>query len=461
MSRLVLVCALLLVASPPAVSAAPEAPPGPEVLWEGRAWQVEVVDGVAVALDADLLHVTGVDVTTGKRRWRRQVQKKANGYHTLQVIGGRLFFWAGPTLMELSPKTGKVLRSGEVVHNRATCQLDVRGTLGAATCEVGLWLFALDPIKLGPYFPASEIHIYEDLSQPHSTHFLRSARTLLGRAGDLAVVAVEDKEAGHQSFFRASAMLAGVDPRSGEVRWKTSELVKDGLTWAGVRDGTVAWVVSESTRAAGAVDARTGALLWKVAAEGEETPFNGDLTGDGDAVVVLVDDVVRCRDLRTGKERWHAAAEGASRVVALGGREEPLVYGGEKPGKIALATVDGKLVLVDLPPYGSAARDGDTLVLPGAGRVRRYDVHGRLLADVEGPAGGTFHVTPAAIGGFTAGQAVVFGREGAPIAGLPEDAYLSGGAGDVIIVMTRAKERDQPGTARLVRVRPAPQGTRR
>jgi len=473
MSRFALAAAVtLLCTATPALGAEPDRVETAtfETLWEGAAWEAEIVDGVVVLLEGDLRHLSGFDVKTGKRRWRRTVLKETSGYHTLEVVDGRLFFWAGGTLLELSPKSGKVLKKGQLVHNRQSCALTLAGSLGAASCEVGLWLFGLDPISLGAYFPASEVHMYHDLSEPHTTHYLHSARTLLGAAGDLAVVAIQDDESKRHGFFTAPAILAGADPKSGELRWKTSELVRSGLTWGGVLDGRVAWVISESTRAAGAVDATSGKLIWKVEAQVDDdnaTPFNGDVFGDGATAVVLSDDVVSWRDLRTGAERFKAAGQGVTRVVALGGQRDPLVYGGDKPRKLGLATADGRLVVVDLPPYATAARDGDTFMLVFAGHVQRYDTAGKLVSDVSGPQVGSFTVARGPVGGIdvpTGGEPsseVVYTASGSRVAGVPDNTYLAAGRGDIAVLITRPKERDKPGTARLVRLKDRAQGTRR
>lgn len=462
MARLLLAL-LALTVSTPAVAAA-DPPPAiaetqlPPALWEGRAWEVELVGEVAVALEADLRHLVAVDLATGKRRWRREVQQKPNGYHALDVVDGRLFLWAGPTLMEIAPNTGRVLSRGEVLHNRRECVLTADGAQGAASCDIGLWLFGLAPVKLGPLLRATEVHMYQDLGQPHTTHYLHSARALLGRVGGLAIVAVEGDREDRHGMFTAAAVLAAVDPATGEKRWRTSELVASGLTAGGItQDRARAWVLSESTRAAGAVDAKTGALVWKVAPTGEDTQFNGDLLGDGSAMVVLVDDVVTCRDLATGVERWKAPAGGAQRVLVLGGHDDPLVYSGEKAMLVAVATPAGKVRVVEVPASAQVFRDGEGLAIAWASHVRRIDARGADAGDVAGPGGGSWSFAPAAISGFDGGEQVLYRRDGVRFSGVPEGTWLSGGRGDVVVLMTRASERDQAGTARLVRVTTAAQ----
>ncbi|MCB9735204.1 MAG: PQQ-binding-like beta-propeller repeat protein [Deltaproteobacteria bacterium] len=438
-----------------APSPAPAARALPAPFFEARAWQVLLVDGLAVVLDADLRHVTGVDLATGRRRYRRAVltPDESRGYHTLALVDGRLFLWAGPTLVELDPRTGRALRRGETVHNDAGRVLMADGPQGAISAETGLWLVSLAPrVATGAYFRATEVHMYEDLSEPHTTHWLHSARFLFGRAGARAVVAVEDHQSDRRGLVTAVAMLAAVDPRSGEVAWRTNELVADGLTAGGMTaDAGAAWVLSESTRAAGAVAAATGELVWKVAPSAADTPFNGDLLPDGAALAVLVDDHVTCRELATGRERWRAPAAGADRVVALGGRGDTLAYAYDKPLQVALAAAAGRVVTVTLPPHSALTRDGAGVVLASPGRLRTYDAAGDVVSDVSGP-GYPGMVTPAAAGGTDDGAAVLYGRDGARLATLPEGTDLMGGAGDVIVLRERSVKADQPGSFQLIRV---------
>ncbi|PKN54426.1 MAG: hypothetical protein CVU56_26640 [Deltaproteobacteria bacterium HGW-Deltaproteobacteria-14] len=460
MARLLLALLVLAAAAPAAAAADPPLATAetqlPPALWEGRAWQVELVGDLAVALEADLCHLVAVDLATGERRWRREVQAEANGYHTLVVVDGRLFLWAGPTLIELAPKTGRVLSRGEILHNRRECALMVDGPQGAASCDIGLWLFGLAPVELGPLLRATEIHLYEDLGRPHTTHYLQSARWLFGRADGLAVVAVEGDRGGRHGMFTAPAVLAAVDPTTGDARWRTSELVASGLTAGGItQDHGRAWVLSESTRAAGAVDAKTGALVWKVAAKGEDSPFNGDLLGDGSAMVVLADDVVTCRDLVTGAERWRAPAGGAQRVLVLGGRDSPRVYTGDEPMPVAVATPGGRVRVIEIPAGGQVFRDGDGLAIAWSGRVRRLDARGAVSGEVAGPRSGSWGYAPGAVSGFDDGAQVVYLRDGTRVAGLPAGTSVGGGRGDAVVLMTRASARDEAGTARLVRAAPA------
>lgn len=452
---LALALALALIAPGSAAAPAPPSdPPSATILWQRAAWQIELVGDRAVALEADLRHVVAVDLATGKRRWRRAVQKKPKGHHTLSVHEGRLFLWAGPTLFELDPRRGEVVARGQILHNRPSCVLMIHGPQGGASCENGLWLFGLAPIELGKYFPASEIHIYEDLSKPHSTHYAHSARSLFGRVGDLAVVAAEHREGARLAgLFSAPAALAAVDPKTGEARWRTAELVKSGLTTGGlVADGGVAWILSESTRAVGAVDTARGELVWKLTPTAEDTHFNGDVFGDGETVAVLVDDIVRGVELATGRERWRAPAEGATRLVALTGRADPLVYIADKPLKIALATPTGRVEVLEAPPQTRALRDGDGLVLVWPGRARAYDAAGAVTGEVAGPESGTYALAPAALSGFDEGQAVVYRRDGVRLAGLPEGAALRGGLGDTIVLMVPGTQRVGPGAAVIARV---------
>ncbi len=443
-------------------------------LWQGESWEARRVGDLVVSIDHNFLHVSAIDIATGKRRWKTKVQDKASGSFVLQAIepterseggetsmggvghrptpiGGRLFFWMGPRLVELDPKTGAVLARGDVVHNRRGCVLAVHGAMAAASCEQGLWLLPIGKgkpgrIAIGTYFGASEIHMYDDgLGEPHSTHWVASARSLVGVAGDLTLVAVEDERDDTRQLFSRKAVMKAVDA-TGNERWRTGALVAQGLTEAGLSaDGKVAWVLSESGRQVGAIDTRDGRLVWQATPKSDQSPFNGDIIGcvggcrAGARVMLLMDDELSERDLVTGQVAWRAPAGGAERVVALGGDDEPLVYPGSKPMKVALAG-NGHSVTIDVPIGGRVLRDGAGVVVAWSGRMATYDGDARLISEVVGPQS-IWRVAPAAVSGWTDQVTVVMRRDGTVMTGLAKDTHVIDSVGDVLVVMTPAVDR--------------------
>ena len=460
-----------LLAVPRASAAAEPAADAPSIaapltLWSGPTWEAVAIGDLVFALEEDFLHVVALDLGRARVRWRSAFQDKANGYHRLLAVEGRLFVHAGPTLVELDPRTGRALRRGAVAHNRLECHLSVRGPQAALSCDSGLWLVGLDPVGLGPYLPTSEVHFYDDLgSGEHSTHYLRSASFLVGRTGGLAIVAHEDRDAPREgSVFSVTAALFGLDPATGARRWRTPELVTSGLTAAGLTaDGATAWVLSETTRAVGAVDAQTGALRWKVAPTDASRPFNADVCADGRTAVVLVDDRVEARDLVGGAVAWTKPAGGALRVVAYGGSAAPLGYGGEKPYRVAAASCDGRVDVLEVGADGAVLRSPEGgLLLAAGGQVTAVAAAGTLAAPVPGPEGGTFTVAGDALGGFVGGQEAVFRRQdGARLGGFPSGVHPIATIGTVWAVVTPGASRERPMTLHLLRVGPSEAAPRR
>jgi len=434
--------------------------------WSGPGWDVVVVGGRAVVLDADFVHVRGVTLEGGRQAWRRRVQRgEPRGLHVLARFGDTPWLHAGGELFAIDPARGRARGPLRVIHAQGRCQLVDRAGAQAFVCEQGLWPVDLNPKRsgeraLGPFFPTPEIRMYPGLGlegEPmarHETLYGRVGQGVLGAVGGVRVYAVtsdeRDRDAGG-SMFRADTMLVGVDAGD-EVTWRRRDLVRRDFDRGGVH-GDLAWAFSAEDGVLGAVLAEDGELAWRVTLVGVEAvsqPPGADL------VLALVDGEVRAYGLDDGEVRWRRPAGAATRVLAVGDIELLPLYAREEGMRLVVATESGDLTPLTLPPWARLVADprGGVAILSHES-VDLLTPEGAPRRRLAPAAHGPFELTERHLLARTAAVFTVIDRDSDAVRGCWPTHTLWKGEGPTGFALWQpGATRDEPGTVRVVATRP-------
>lgn len=213
-----------------------------EERYRGLGWAATAAAGLLIVLEEDFKHLRAIDLGDGATRWRLKAQDAPSGRHDLYAVDGRVLLHAGGRLVIVDPAGGRRLHevSAPFNGNDVGCRLRAEAGACAFVCECSLQVFdCATGAAVGGSYRSHENHIYFDMSEPHDT-VCPVRPQLLGRAGDVAVVTVEDD--------RGAYAAVGLD-RAGGERWRVDGVVDDGGSMFGgstsvgmAADGSRCWI---------------------------------------------------------------------------------------------------------------------------------------------------------------------------------------------------------------------------
>lgn len=384
--------------SPPAFAPL-VAGPGARIVLEVRGWEVAALPDRVIVLDDDFLHVRAFDPATGQQLWRTKAQDRANGMHTLYVVGDRVLLHAGPDLVVLDGRQGKLVgrhpawgyNGGDdrchlrIVRGlaepwRAHVPFSAADTACASSCACSLRLFRCDTgAPIGEPIHSSVTHLYHSLDAPHDNVCWTPPR-LLGRVGGRTLLALEHGERGY---------VAGAVDGDGKPVWTRPELadaVRRFVAVDGDAGADACWSIDDNHMTVWTCT--TGQILWREAYPDQDghVRSRADLVAPGRLLVRRRSERhsrVELRALADGKRPWERTLAG-DRIV---------LTPGEDPGDLAWAA-PAVYAWID-PATGATLREltvtqGQALVLdPGGGYLRvggpdhaELDREGRLVRTV-------------------------------------------------------------------------------
>lgn len=363
-----------------------EPPPTARVDGQGDLVQGGRAFVIAPGFDA----VEAYDPASGRRLWRASIPEKTSGRHSLHAFGGDVGLWAGNRLFVLDAAAGKLVRPPDEVPWNDRCWLDTIGGACAMRCECDLRVVDCATGRtIGPVYPKSYVEILDEESGS-SGGCWGPGGDLVGRAGGVDVVAIEDDHSGGGGMFGGRLAFVGVElatgrelyripaaPLSTTVAPAASGVSPDGRTChAGDHEGRLlVW------------DCASGRVLWSQPGLPTGTHgLSGHLVQSSDgALFRRAGDTATLHDERTGTIRWTVTAP-HERATFLAGAAAPRMVSlglpsGHRTTELAwLAPADGaervRVPVVDLfedgPTGGTFVRTSDTLIA--------YDRDGRERA---------------------------------------------------------------------------------
>lgn len=323
-------------APPPLAPLHPRA--GLRKVLEVRGWDVVAAPGRVLVLDDDFLHVRAFDATTGAELWRARVQEKANGRHTMYPLGERVLLYAGPSLIAIDVRDGKVVATslaGGYHGSDDHCGLQIvrdldrppwRGHVPedsdrvacAVTCECSLNLVRCDTGAPLASFRGSVSHVYHSLSEPHDNVCWRPPR-LLGKVKGRTLLAIEDENGGYTAAAVVGDKVTWRAPALGDVVGRFIEVDGDAASdtcWATDGETLTVWTCS------------TGQVTWRAEHTKQEgyVDARARLAGPGRLLVQLRGadrNLVEMRPLAGGKPLWSRSLAADRRILIPGAPFDP------------------------------------------------------------------------------------------------------------------------------------------
>lgn len=336
-----------VAAAEPAAEPAPapafgplEPGPGLRKVVELRGWDVVAAPGRIVVLDQDFLHVRAIDARTGAELWRNKVQERANGRHTMFPVGERVLLFAGPTLVAIDVRDGRVVGShpaGGFHGGDDSCGLHVVRDLApppwrghvpgdsdrvacAVSCSCSLALLRCDTGAPLIRFDSSVTHIYHSLSEPHDNVCWKPPK-LLGRVKGRTLVVHEGESGEYTAAALEGDKVAWREPWLGDVLGRYRPVGGDAAgdaCWSSDGDQLVVWTCS------------TGKLRWRAEFE---RPDDGYVDAEVRVLApgrLLVErrgaarNLVEARALAGGKLLWRRALAADRRILLPGAVPPPI-----------------------------------------------------------------------------------------------------------------------------------------
>lgn len=317
-------------ALPPADAPAPLRPAaGVRLAYEARGWDILAAPERVIVLDQDFLHLRALDPASGVELWRAKVQERASGRQSLHALGDRVLFHAGPDLIVVELRTGRVLGSRRAggTNGEGGCRVRrVRGlheapwrehiawdpgtTACAIACDCSVQVFGCDDGEvLGERHHGTVSHLYHSLAKPHDS-FCFTPPTLLGKVRGRTLLALDEGGAYQAAALDARGRLLWRRPELGDAVGQHVEVDGDparDLCWSVADERTVAWTCT------------TGQSAWQLpAAPGAEPARVRVDQVDGDRLLVqrrgAQRNLVELRSLARGALVWSRALA-ADRIV--------------------------------------------------------------------------------------------------------------------------------------------------
>lgn len=402
MRRPLLALALAACTSAPPPSS-PAPPPRPITSFAGEpppnariaGWDALVIGSRAFVIAPGFDAVEAYDPASGRRLWRTSLPEETHGRHELQDVGGAVALWAGNRMFTFDAATGKLVRKPDGVAWSTRCWLHRKRGVCAIGCECDAQIVDCTTGRpVGKRYDKTHVELFFDEDQGGASGGCYGpGGEIVGRSGDLAVIAIEDVDnlTGPGSLHDPLA-FTGVELPSGRERYRIpaaplsstiapspTGTTADGRTChAGDHNGRfIVW------------DCATGAALWTA----PEVAWPGALPGhlvqtSAAGIFRRVGDTASLHDERTGAILWTRTIP-ATQFALLAGAPVPdlpslgvasdrkltsIVWLGPDGAELATAPLDGSIHEGD---------DGGLFVL-GAALVA-YDPSGRELARTTEP----------------------------------------------------------------------------
>lgn len=336
--------------------------PGLRKVLEVRGWDVVAAPGRVIVLDDDFVHVRALDAATGAELWRSRVQEQPNGRHTLFPVGDRVLLYAGPSLIAIDVRDGRVVgrhASGGYHGGDTHCGLHVvreletppwRGHVPAdsdrVACAVACDCF-LAPVRCDTGAPetsfrSSETHLYHSLSEPHETVCWRPPR-LLGRVKGRTLVALEDEAGGYTAAAVVGDKVAWRAPALGDVVGRFRQVDGDAASdacWSTDGAQLVVWTCS------------TGQVRWRAEYDAQDghVDARARLVAGGRLLVQLRGqqrNLVELRPLAGGKPLWRRSLATDRRIVLPGAPVDAPAW--DAPTTYALVDLASSATRAEIP----------------------------------------------------------------------------------------------------------------
>jgi outer membrane protein assembly factor BamB len=419
------------------------------------AWDVATAGNRVVVIDDGFLTASAVDATTGKPAWHTQIETVVRGRHTLHPNGATVLEWAGDSIHVLDAASGKISSTSPAAFNGTNwqdggCGLDISDGVCAQRCQCSFQL--LDCATGKPGRKRYE-HVYIERIDPRGS---RSAGcygitdNILGRAGQLAIVATED----HQASGTPSGphIAAAIDLKTGTEAWRAWVSVQ--ATDSGVSpDGKTCWL-STFDNMLRVLDCAQGSELWK-SKPVRDPKLHAIAFAPPSGLYVVRDREATLFDARTGKVRWRVTLP-ANTFGWLPGVQHLDRY--DVSAIEVLDPATGKTLASIARPKdtGAISDGGDGFVVAGK-EVVRYDVKGTAVARAQFMNGGVQFGDELAVIRTTTTEAIVVERttlkERGRITGAYDRAFVEGELGKRRIAVF-SYDGKKIGRATLLRVDP-------
>jgi hypothetical protein len=304
--------------------AAEALPAGTEAVLRLPAWEAQPWGSGVVVLEPDFLHVSVHDAATGKQRWRTRFQEKAGGFHSIHVVGDRLFVYAGNHLTVIRLGSGQVLRSHDVPYHRdrlntAGCTFNSENGACALECDCQLQFRSCkDGAPIGKEYRSTEICFtpMDDADVGGCNCF--PGASAFGRAADLLLASIEDVERKSPGLMHGPRAVVAVNARTGKEVYRAaapgvSSWWREG---SGISpDGQVCWLRGGGDDGLKIFACQTGELLAHRTDCGKFEPPPGEPVDPAESPPILG---IR----KVGESLFASATRSELRIFALKTREE-------------------------------------------------------------------------------------------------------------------------------------------
>lgn len=396
------------------------------------AWDVAVSGNRVVVIDDGFVSASAVDATTGKPAWRTQIETVVRGRHTLHPNGATVLEWAGDSIHVLDAASGTLSSTSPAAFNGTNfhdggCGLDISDGVCAQRCQCS---FQLLDCSTGKPSGTRYEHVYIERTNPGGS---RSAGcygitdNILGRAGQLAIVATEDHRASGTS--RGPHIAAAIDRKTGAEAWRAFDGVVQATESGVSPDGTTCWLSTFENKLR-VVDCAHGSALWSTN-PARDPKLHAVAFAPPSGLYVVRDREATLFDARTGKVRWRVMLP-TSTFGWL-----PGVHHLDRYDVSAIAVLDpatGKTLASVARPNGGGAisdRAGGFVVV--GHEVVRYDAVGTAVARAPFDHAGVQFGDELAVIRSTTTEAIVVERttlrERGRISGAYDRAFVEGELG--------------------------------